>query len=246
MSTTTIAVMIAAALLLLLGCERPPPPPAPPKTDPVMERLADLLAGGATRVTIHEYDVEDGGESEGRHAAAAFGPSLRTTSDSAAQSFDAESAAIALPGGVTLNGGGVSIQNDLISQSGINPFYLLGGLLLVAALALAWLKRARAAVIAELGAAGSIAVAVTIETAPVLWVWLLVACAGVAGVWVWSEWRRGRAERDGASTFRALRAVTAAVDSAPDDAAREVKSRVRPLARQDHDIEEAIERSRRG
>lgn len=243
------AIALCTIMLALTGCDRTPNAPAsPPQASPsdidaLIEAVQAANPGSEVVVEYDNWDRSSGGSLTSEHAGESLGSGLRTSSDEAAQHFSSSAPSLKLPGGLELTGHGVDIQNELFSAS-INPFFLLGGLLLVAAVVFAYLKRKNAAIWAGIGSAACIAVAVTVDTVPMLWVWMLLLAVLGGAFWLWSEWKRGQAERHSSELGRSLRVVTKAVDASPAAAAEEVKSRVKAAAEADPVIKERIKQAK--
>jgi hypothetical protein len=247
LSIAAIAFVVAFAYFAGVKVNWPAAPvePPPPALDEsglsgVLAELRKAHPDAEIELRFEDMSFTDGGRLTESHEGATVGTGLKTGSDEAAQSFQAHPASLLLPGGVSINSSGVRIENTLISAA-VNPFFILAGAFVIAAVVLAYLKRGRMATWAAIGAGACVAIAVTVEEFAFLWAWMLVAAVAVGLLWLWSEWKRGQAEREAAAEKRTLSAVTNTIENAPPAVAGEIKSRMKGITETDPEIADRIE-----
>jgi len=117
------------------------------------------------------------------------GPSLSTTSDEAASSFESKTPQVTFPDGSSTEGGSTAISADLSKLAGgLGFFYAIGALFIALGAGLIfWAKQVKLGIASGVLGALFIGVGVTIATYP--WIWLVVVAAGlgVGGYFLWAH-----------------------------------------------------------
>jgi hypothetical protein len=174
---------------------------------PVVETVTRIETGGETRTVIASGDAK--------------GASAQASGDGKiAQDLQTGAPNLNLGEGITGSGGEVDSSSQASAAPKTWGVWAVGVLALLAAGGLLYLGQPKAAIIA--GGLGVGLIAVGFFPSLLLWALLIAAAVGIAA-WVWSA-------KTGKSFKEAVRAITAGVETLPDDTRRMVKDAVAPHA----------------
>ena len=225
MNLKTIQILaLAGSLLSLQGCEKAPEQSTPGPKGSLIKvdgRVIEAPAGSKVTLEMDDQGTHTGPTGSTSDTSSARGVGLSTSSKDAEQNFK--------PNGVNAgfgpkgaSGGGAEYAGKLAGAEGFNLFHALGALCLIGAAIYGFVtKRIGPALYIAAVGLGFIAIGVTIESYPIVWVAGVVLFIGLLGGWVYLAWKnKNKAvvahETDAEYEFFG-RVVTKAYDNLPTD-----------------------------
>lgn len=207
-----VAVVVSLAVLCLQACAaRTAVTPARSTvtiTETVREPLQPLGPMGPGVPPSQQFR-----ETTRTQTAESTGAGLSASGEKIVTEFDGSAPEVALDGkgGAQAKGGGFSLDATVTGWLGFSPLFIMGGLCLLGAAVLAYLRLARAAMFAGAAGGGMLLIALY----PSVLLIAAVAAVGVVVLW-WSDQR-------GLWSTEAARATIAGVEGLPEDLRRKVK-----------------------
>jgi len=164
--------------------------------DPSVQRLIDEArrSGSTVDLELTERETVPLAADEQRSTFDQAGPALRTNSAEAAVKFNGKTGDIDLPWGGSASGGRLGVSAELLSGSGVNVLFLIGGLVMLAAIVPVLIPPRRVKTAAVIFGVGLAIVAVGVVAQRYPWVMLIgvILFAALLGYWVYVTWRTGR------------------------------------------------------